>query len=168
MMLQALALPPPPCVTFCLVIVSLRGPGSSLRMLRRVAAFCRPLRPVLPPQPPARPLGLVCRGRARGPSSGWQAVGRGRGGKELPLNTKSQNSAEVRYTWSPTEHRPTHNRHRMTAHRHSVTHRPPSHTGWTEGIVAQQGRGIWGHSALLGGGGGGTARNGHGAAAAQC
>ena len=49
---------PPPCVTFRPVVVSLRGPWtvtrSSLRMLRRVAAFCRPLRPVLllvPPPP---------------------------------------------------------------------------------------------------------------------
>ena len=44
-------LPPPPCVTFRRVVVSLRGPWtvtrSPLRMLRRVAAFCRPLRPVL-------------------------------------------------------------------------------------------------------------------------
>ena len=41
----------PPCVTFRRGVVSLRGPWtvtrSSLRMLRRVAAFCRPLRPVL-------------------------------------------------------------------------------------------------------------------------
>ena len=40
----------PPCVTFRRVVVSLRGPEqtrSSLRMLRWVAAFCRPLRPVL-------------------------------------------------------------------------------------------------------------------------
>ena len=41
----------PPCVTFRLVVVPLKGPWmvprSSLRMLRRVAAFCRPLRPVL-------------------------------------------------------------------------------------------------------------------------
>ena len=41
----------PPCVTFRRVAVSLRGPWtvtrSSLRMLRRVAAFCRPLRPAL-------------------------------------------------------------------------------------------------------------------------
>ena len=42
--------PQPPCVTFRLVAVSLWGrtvTRSSLRMLRRVAAFCRPLRPVL-------------------------------------------------------------------------------------------------------------------------
>ena len=41
----------PPCAAFCLVVAPLRGPWtvtrSSLRMLRRVAAFCRPLRPVL-------------------------------------------------------------------------------------------------------------------------
>ena len=40
-----------PSVTFRRVAVSLRGPWtvthSSLRVLRRVAAFCRPLRPVL-------------------------------------------------------------------------------------------------------------------------
>ena len=40
-----------PCMTFRLVVVSLRGPGqgprSSLRVLLQVAAFCRPLRPVL-------------------------------------------------------------------------------------------------------------------------
>ena len=44
-------LTPPPCVTFRRVVVSLLGPWtvtrSSLRMLRWVAAFCRPLRPVL-------------------------------------------------------------------------------------------------------------------------
>ena len=43
--------PPPPRVTFRRVVAPLRGPWtvtrSSLRMLRRVAAFCRPLRPVL-------------------------------------------------------------------------------------------------------------------------
>ena len=43
--------PPPPCVTFRRVVAPLRGPWtvtrSSLRVLRRVAAFCRPLRPVL-------------------------------------------------------------------------------------------------------------------------
>ena len=40
---------PAPCMTFRRVVVSLRGPGQSpaLRMLRRVAAFCQPLRPVL-------------------------------------------------------------------------------------------------------------------------
>ena len=42
---------PTPCVTFRLVVVSLRGPGRSpvlpLRMLRWVASFCRLLRPVL-------------------------------------------------------------------------------------------------------------------------
>ena len=47
--LTAAARPPPPRVTFRLVVVM--GPWtvthSSLRMLRRVAAFCRPLRPVL-------------------------------------------------------------------------------------------------------------------------
>ena len=41
----------PPRVTLRRVDVSLRGPGRSpvrpLRVLRRVAAFCRPLRPVL-------------------------------------------------------------------------------------------------------------------------
>ena len=39
----------PPCVTFRPVVVPLRGPGtrSSLRVLCRVAAFCRPLRRVL-------------------------------------------------------------------------------------------------------------------------
>ena len=40
-----------PLVTFRRVVAPLQGPGtvtrSSLRMLRRVAAFCRPLRPVL-------------------------------------------------------------------------------------------------------------------------
>ena len=40
-----------PCVAFRLVVAPLRGPWtvtrSSLRMLRRVATFCRPLRPVL-------------------------------------------------------------------------------------------------------------------------
>ena len=44
--------PPPPRVTFRRVVAPLRGPWtvtrSSLRMLRRVAAFCRPLRRVLP------------------------------------------------------------------------------------------------------------------------
>ena len=43
--------PPPPRVTFRRVVAPLRGPGQSpvpsLRVLRRVAAFCRPLRPVL-------------------------------------------------------------------------------------------------------------------------
>ena len=42
----------PPCVTFRRVVAPLWGPWtvtrSSLRMLRWVAAFCRPLRPVLP------------------------------------------------------------------------------------------------------------------------
>ena len=41
----------PPCVTFRRGCCSFTGPWtvtrSSLRMLRRVAAFCRPLRPVL-------------------------------------------------------------------------------------------------------------------------
>ena len=42
----------PPCVTFRLVVAPLRGPGrspvlNSLCMSRRVAAFCRLLRPVL-------------------------------------------------------------------------------------------------------------------------
>ena len=51
--------PPPPRVTFRRVAVSLRGPRqsvtrSSLRMLRRVAAFCRPLRPVLVSFPRSR------------------------------------------------------------------------------------------------------------------
>ena len=52
-----------PCVTFCRAVVSLRGPGQSpvLRMLRRVAAFCRPLRPVLL---------LVSFPRSRGPAVG--------------------------------------------------------------------------------------------------
>ena len=49
---RSITLPPPPCVTFRRGAVSLQGPWtvtrSSLRMLRRVAAFCRPLRPVLP------------------------------------------------------------------------------------------------------------------------
>ena len=44
-------LTPPPRVTFRLVVAPFRGPRtftrSSLRMLRRIAAFCRPLRPVL-------------------------------------------------------------------------------------------------------------------------
>ena len=44
--------PPPPCVTFRRVVVSFTGPWtltrSCLRILRRVAAVCRPLRPVLP------------------------------------------------------------------------------------------------------------------------
>ena len=45
--------PPPPRVTVRRVVAPLRGPWtvtrSSLRMLRRVAAFCRLLRPVLLP-----------------------------------------------------------------------------------------------------------------------
>ena len=75
--------PPPPCVTFRRVVFT--GPWtvtrSSLRMLRWVAAFCRPLRPVLllVSFPRSPPQGCITRDRASdaAPEAGRQAVGGG-------------------------------------------------------------------------------------------
>ena len=60
-------LTPPPCVTFRLVVVSLRGPGQSpvlpFACSRRVAAFCRP-------PPKTHPALTHCRTRYEGGGGG--------------------------------------------------------------------------------------------------
>ena len=124
-----------PRVTFRRVVVSLRGPGQcSLRMLRRVAASCRPLRPLLLLVSFRRSRSPVERSRSPLHAGGITTAPSNPAPPPPPRSLTIQKGDISGHVWRTT-------RQHATARLDASTGLKCSFTGWAGGGVAKQPKG---------------------------